>query len=55
MNLIVNKEYKFNFAGQILTGKFIKKDKLHDGTTIYMFNSEKYKYPVRMKNIIKTK
>ena len=51
-NLQINKLYYFNFAGSNLKGRYYKKDKLIDGSIVYMFESEdSYKYPVSKENI----
>lgn len=50
--LSTNKLHYFKFAGQILQGKFLRKDKLNDGTTVYIFKDNKYKYPIRKKDIL---
>jgi hypothetical protein len=46
------KLYYFNFAGTVLKGKLVSEDKLADGTTVYMFKDNKYKYPIRKKDIL---
>lgn len=47
-----DKLHYFKFAGQVLQGKFFKKDKLNDRTTVYIFKDNKYKYPIRKKDIL---
>jgi hypothetical protein len=50
--LQTGKLYYFNFAGSKLIGRYYKKEKLIDGSTVYMFESKDgYKYPVDIKNI----
>jgi hypothetical protein len=50
--LQTGKLYYFNFAGQVLKGKLVGEDKLTDGTTIYILKDNKYKYPIRKKDIL---
>ena len=47
----VNKYYYFNFAGSVIKGKFIKEDKLNDGTNVYLLKDNKYIYPIRKTEI----
>ena len=46
------KHHYFRFAGQVLRGEFLRKDKLNNGKTVYIFKDDKYKYPIRKKDIL---
>jgi len=45
------KKYKIKFAGSILEVEYIKKDKLNDGSTVYLFKDNKYTYPIKKQDI----
>ncbi len=45
-------KYKVRFAGSTLELDYIKKDKLNDGTSVYLFKDEVYTYPIRKKDIL---
>ena len=47
-----NKLYYFKFAGSKIKGKYLKKDKLNDGTDVYIFTDNKYIYPIKKENIL---
>lgn len=52
--MIIGRTYQFDFAGTTIVGKYIMKDKLHDGTKCsIMRDSSGIKYPIRKE--IKTK
>ena len=49
--LVKHKLYSFIFAGQKMKGKYIRKETLHDGAIVYIFEQDNYKYPIRKENI----
>lgn len=51
MKLTVNNIYKFNFAGQVLTGRFLSKKTLHDSSIVYRFEYNNCIYPVKKEDI----
>ena len=52
MKYIINNNYSFKFAGEILNGKFIGTNILHEGTKVYLFEDKQgYKYPIKQENI----
>lgn len=52
MELIKNNLYYFNFAGQILNGRFLESKQLIDGTIVYKFVDSKGSiYPIRKENV----
>lgn len=51
ISLEINKEYEFLFAGMTLKGTYIGENHLNDGSKVYVFKDEKYKYPIRKEKI----